>query len=261
MMTLTCAYCKQTFQSVRRKKKYCSFACYNQTRQVITADGTMKRCPKCKEWKPLDGFNVVQTSKHGVSSGCKACVNEEHRRYRVLNADKEAAAAKRYRENNRALLAARWRAAYQKDRTKFLERAKRYNEANREKIQERRRNYRERERERGRQAYQKNRLKHLAWNLRYRRQDPAANRARVARRRARLHGNGGSYTAAEWRALCAKYDHRCLACGQQEPAIQLTVDHVVPIVHGGSNNIDNIQPLCFKCNQAKRTKTIDYRPK
>ncbi len=77
-------------------------------------------------------------------------------------------------------------------------------------------------------------------------------------RRARKLNNGGSYTTAEWQALCEQYGHRCLACGASVP---LTVDHIVPISKGGSNDISNIQPLCMPCNLQKGVRAIDYRPK
>ena len=64
-------------------------------------------------------------------------------------------------------------------------------------------------------------------------------------------------TNQEWRDLCAKYNHQCLCCGEQTT---LTVDHVLPISLGGSNSIDNIQPLCLACNLRKHAKHIDYRP-
>lgn len=64
------------------------------------------------------------------------------------------------------------------------------------------------------------------------------------------------FTALEWEALCIKYDHKCLACGQQLP---LTPDHILPTSKGGSQDIDNIQPLCFPCNRRKGDRCIDYR--
>lgn len=66
----------------------------------------------------------------------------------------------------------------------------------------------------------------------------------------------GKFTASEWRSLCDKYDNRCLSCGEQK---ELTVDHVVSIKDGGSNTIDNLQPLCRSCNSRKGAKFIDYR--
>lgn len=80
-------------------------------------------------------------------------------------------------------------------------------------------------------------------------------------RRAKLKISEFSYTYPEWQALVNQYDHTCLCCGRREPDIKLTVDHVIPISLGGSNSIDNIQPLCQSCNSKKRAKHIDFRPK
>lgn len=94
------------------------------------------------------------------------------------------------------------------------------------------------------------------YNNNWNRQAPGRQTAKKARRRALEAKAEGSFTAAEFRALCGKYGHRCLCCGEQKP---LTADHVVPLYKGGTNWIDNIQPLCLSCNQKKRTQVIDYR--
>ena len=54
----------------------------------------------------------------------------------------------------------------------------------------------------------------------------------------------------------ALHGKRCLKCGALD---RITLDHVVPIYHGGLNEIENLQPLCFSCNSKKRTNIIDYR--
>ena len=81
------------------------------------------------------------------------------------------------------------------------------------------------------------------------------------RRRARLKGAEGSYTQDEWDALVAQFDHcpRCLrAWGDIKPkrpgGSVITVDHIVPLARGGSNSIENLQPLCSSCNSAKGAK-------
>ena len=50
----------------------------------------------------------------------------------------------------------------------------------------------------------------------------------------------------------------CLKCGSPD---DITMDHVLPIVMGGTNEACNLQPLCYTCNQAKADLFIDYRKK
>lgn len=75
------------------------------------------------------------------------------------------------------------------------------------------------------------------------------------RRTARLRGATGSHTREEWMALVERCGNRCACCGLPK---KLTRDHIVPLVAGGSDSIDNIQPLCRECNSSKRDRTIRY---
>lgn len=83
------------------------------------------------------------------------------------------------------------------------------------------------------------------------------SRVQYARnQRAKRKLADGNFTRQEWLDLLDFYEGVCLACGSSEA---VSADHVVPLAVGGSNTIDNIQPLCKPCNSKKHTKTIDYR--
>ena len=66
--------------------------------------------------------------------------------------------------------------------------------------------------------------------------------------RARRLGIDGTFTVKEWRALCEQHNYRCVSCGRQA---LLGPDHIIPLSKGGTNWINNIQPMCFMCNLKK----------
>jgi len=77
-------------------------------------------------------------------------------------------------------------------------------------------------------------------------------------RRVRKMNCGGNHTFQEWDLLKAQYNWTCPCCHKSEPEIKLTEDHIIPLSKGGSDNIENIQPLCKSCNSKKYTKIIKY---
>lgn len=69
-----------------------------------------------------------------------------------------------------------------------------------------------------------------------------------ARRYAAERGAEGSHTLAEWEEVKKSNKYKCVHCGQKT---KLTKDHIMPLSEGGTDYIENIQPLCRNCNSRK----------
>lgn len=53
----------------------------------------------------------------------------------------------------------------------------------------------------------------------------------------------------------------CQYCGQHPPDVMLEVDHITPVVDGGSNDEENLVTACFNCNRGKAHIPLNVVPK
>lgn len=53
-------------------------------------------------------------------------------------------------------------------------------------------------------------------------------------------------------AVLKRDGFQCVACGATGKDARLEVDHIIPRSKGGSNDMSNLQTLCFECNRGKR---------
>jgi len=49
---------------------------------------------------------------------------------------------------------------------------------------------------------------------------------------------------------------RCRYCGHAAPDTELVVDHVLPVVAGGSDDFANLVTACIPCNQGKASRVM-----
>lgn len=81
-------------------------------------------------------------------------------------------------------------------------------------------------------------------------------RAQRANRRARRYGAKEAITPEDIKNVFHRHGSSCLACGSVN---DIVIDHVIPLKSGGRNHIDNLQPLCARCNRKKSIHLTDYR--
>jgi 5-methylcytosine-specific restriction endonuclease McrA len=200
---------------------------------------TEKKCIQCNQIKPISYYRDKRNT-------CRDCLNKYRREWSRNNADHESQTRKKYYKINFDKISKQAK-AWAKNHVDAIKRiTKERYERNKEDIKKKSSEYAkdnaEAVNEVHRKYYQKN-IEHMR----------AMRKVYSGNRRSLVDG---TYTLKEWQDLCDYYDNRCLKCGEQK---KLTVDHVIPISLGGSNTIDNLQPLCDYCNKSKGAKHIDYR--
>lgn len=201
----------------------------------------LKRCPKCRETKPLNAFSRDKSKKDGRCSHCKACQSEYH----IANAEHNRARNRAYNAANADSLREYKRAWHAANPEKYREYKRAYRTAHPRKNREYKR------------AWNAANADHIREHNRVRRAIyPEIHRAQFHRRRARLKANGGNVTAHELRLLRATQGGYCAYC-QHFHGPRLTIEHIIPIDQGGMHEAGNICLACPRCNYNKQDRTPD----
>jgi len=222
--------------------------------------------PECG-WKPLSEFHSRRLfglpASDGYKSRCRDCFNAQKRDERAAKPEEYKEAAHKYVEANQEHIRNLKRNHQADNPEKYDEALRKYRETHREEINAKAKERRERDlehyREIGRNSYERHAEERRKYSLEYYKLHPEKSVAATNRRRALKYASKETHTEEEWQELKAFYNFKCLCCGQQEPDVKLTRDHVIPLTQGGSDSIDNVQPLCARCNSKKNNKHIDYR--
>lgn len=257
---------------------------------LTTNPSSLKRCTKCKEWKPptIEFFFTKKTIS-GFESFCRVCRNAQrtaHRRnpkpsslicpdgYRCCTKCQEVKLEEMFLQDNKKkewhpslcrkcnhISSERRRAKRQAERTRSPERFRGYRakwqQANPGKKRECNRAWSKNNPEKVRakdQAYRATHPDHSrTWNAANPDKARANSNAAKHARRARKTGNGGSYTREEMRTLEQSQNGHCAYCNRMGYALH--IDHIIPVAQSGPSYIWNLCLACRKCNLNKGNKT------
>ena len=57
--------------------------------------------------------------------------------------------------------------------------------------------------------------------------------------------------------LLKKYDFKCVNCGRSNDEVPLEIDHIIPVIKGGTNDDYNLITACFDCNRGKGKHSLE----
>lgn len=69
--------------------------------------------------------------------------------------------------------------------------------------------------------------------------------------------NRRTFTLYEKQVIYAKCNGKCSICGKPVKFKKMTIDHIMPLSRGGTNDIKNLQLACKRCNSMKSNMTMD----
>lgn len=219
-------------------------------------------------------------------SDCRRTNSEAYAAWARKNAERVREANARYYAENRERQIERSAEWAKNNRERSRQIKARYEAANRENVRARLAQYRAQNPEKLREKNQKYRAenpekiaalnqryvaegKKREWSAEYRERHPEQARAstnkwrtsnpekhaaKERRRRARTRGVDGSHTADDIVAIYQRQKGRCLNCTGDLSESGYHVDHIEPLVRGGSNGPENLQLLCPPCNLSKGAK-------
>jgi hypothetical protein len=154
---------------------------------------------------------------------------------------------------------------YQKNRIKRREHARKtYKKERRRKLQQqlaRRRRHYVKNRDRIRTAVKQKRMANperfrAVDRARYwRNPEKRRHQSRVAR--AKRTGSSCYLSLEGWKSLLRHFRFRCFYCSVKLTKRNRSLDHKIPLVRGGTNDIANLVPSCLRCNQRKNAQTAD----
>ena len=240
----------------------------------------VKKCKKCGESKPatLEFFYAVKGNRDGLNGTCKVCHNaickvwqEENKErflangkaWREANPDKMKELRVSWRETNKEHMKEYGKSYRENNVDKERIRHKIYGESNKEKIAVTSKLWAVKNKERiavtSKNWREENRDRMNTLCRNWRKENPDKQIITLHKYRSRKKKLPNTLTDKQWEFCQTKFDKCCAYCGNNA---KLTVEHFIPVSKSGELTINNIIPICKRCNSSKNNKDFfDWYPK
>jgi len=202
-----------------------------------------RRCKSCGNELPLisEFWHKDKTAKYGFTYSCKECAKARARKYGQDNRDDVLEKHRLYyREHIEE------RHQYIAENAEYIAAWKReWRAANPDKVKKHKSD-----------SQRRNRKSASVRNKRYAEKYPEKIRHNTLNRIARKKAAPGKYTLADIEQLYENQCDLCAYCGIRLFG-EYHVDHVIPLIKGGSNWPDNLLLTCAFCNHSKNAHTFE----
>ena len=194
----------------------------------------MKMCAKCGEEKAETEFHNDKSREDGKHPWCKSCKKVATKLYYHSHKKEAYASLKKWRSENHERFLSTLRANHKAHSAERVAKKKQWRANRSEELR------------------QKELVASKTWKVKH----PINSMIIRLNRRARKFGLNEKLTVQDYHTVIERFGAKCLGCGSQE---NIVLDHIQPLGRSGHNTVDNLQPLCYRCNQLKHLRTADYR--
>ena len=195
------------------------------------------------------------SERNTKSSTCMVCEKERKKEYREKHPEKARESLRKSRIKHleqRRLDNKVWR---EKNSDSLRESKRNYVINNREKVRQSKRRYYEENKERllkiSKEHRSKNKDRYTEMEKKWRAENKELVRTMNRNRKARIKNAEGRHTKNDIEKIFLLQKGRCAGCGLKLSKSKYHVDHIVPLILGGSNWPSNLQVMCQHCNTSK----------